>query len=205
MAAREARLVQLDAGEALVRRGAQLPGLCAVASGSLKLSVWARPRAERVLGLIGESESFGEAAALRGAAAPFDAVAMTQAQVLALPIQAVEALLRVDRRFARNLVERLADEVLHLLAGIEARMLQRAPQRLASYLCSLAGTGDPLGWRVHLPVSKTMVAGIVGVKKETLSRLLRGLSERRLIAVSRRDITILDRAQLASLKQSGLR
>jgi CRP/FNR family transcriptional regulator len=199
MASREARLVQLDAGEALVRRGGKLPGLCAVASGSLKLSVWARPRAERVLGLVAAGESFGEAAVLAGAPAPFDAVAVAQTQVLAIPAETLELLLH-DRGFARNLVERLAGEVLHLLAGIEAGMLQRAPQRLASYLCSLSGTGDPLGWRVRLPVSKTVVAGIVGVKKETLSRLLRDLSERRLIAVSRRDITILDREQLAGIK-----
>jgi len=199
-ASREARLVQLDAGEALVRRGGKLPGLCAVASGSLKLCVWARPRAERVLGLVAAGESFGEGAVLAGAPAPFDAVAVTEAQVLAIPVDALELLLRVDRTFARNLVERLAGEVLHLLADIEAGMLQRAPQRLASYLCSLSGTGDPLGWRVRLPVSKTVVAGIVGVKKETLSRLLRDLSERHLIAVSRRDITIFDREQLAGIK-----
>jgi CRP-like cAMP-binding protein len=49
-------------------------------------------------------------------------------------------------------------------------------------------------------VSKTVVAALVGVKKETLSRLLRDLSERRLIEVSRRDITILDREQLAGIK-----
>src|SRR5262249_16871002 len=108
MAARKARLVQLDAGQALVRRGAKLPGLCAVGSGSLKLSVWARPRAERVLGLVAAGESFGEAAALAGVPAPFDAVAVVQAQVLAIPAEALEMLLRTDRRFARNLVERLA-------------------------------------------------------------------------------------------------
>ena len=200
MATRRARLVRLGAGDALVRRGAALPGLCAVASGSLKLSVWARPGAERVLGLVSAGESFGEAAALLAAPSPFDAVAVTEAQVLAIPVEAVDRLLRLDRSLARNLIHRLAGETLHLLAGIEAGMLQRAPQRLASYLCSLAGTGDALGWRVRLPVSKTVVAGIVGVKKETLSRLLRDLSERRLIAVSRRDITILDRAQLADIK-----
>lgn len=198
-AAREARLLRLAAGEALVRRGARLPGLCAVASGSLKLSVWARPRAERVLGLVGPGESFGEASVLLGAPAPFDAVAMTDAEVLAIPLEALK-LLRLDRRFAHNLIDRLAGEVLQLLAGIEAGMLQRAPQRLASYLCSLAGTGDEAGWRVRLPVSKTVVAALVGVKKETLSRLLRDLSERRLIEVSRRDITILDREQLAGIK-----
>jgi CRP/FNR family transcriptional regulator len=199
MAVRDARIVRLCAGDAFVRRGAKLPGLCAVASGSLKLSVWARPRAERVLGLVAAGESFGEAAALLGAPSPFDAVAMTEAQVLAIPLDALE-LLRLDRTFSHNLIERLAGEVLQLLAGIEAGMLQRAPQRLASYLCSLAGTGDAAGWRVRLPVSKTVVAALVGVKKETLSRLLRDLSERRLIAVSRRDITILDREQLQGVK-----
>jgi CRP-like cAMP-binding protein len=200
VAVRDGRLRRLGPGDALVRRGAKLPGLCVLASGSLKLSVRVRPQTERVLGLVAPGESFGEAAALRGEPAPFDAVALSEAQVLAVPVAAVEALLRVDRRFACNLVERLAGEVLRLLAGIEAGMVQRAPQRLASYLCSLSGADDGLGWRVRLPVSKTMVAGIVGVKKETLSRLLRDLSERRLIAVSRRDITILDREQLAGLR-----
>ena len=54
--------------------------------------------------------------------------------------------------------------------------------------------------RVSLPVSKTVVAGMLGVKKETLSRLLRDLSDRRLIAVSRREITILDRARLEGVR-----
>jgi len=45
-----------------------------------------------------------------------------------------------------------------------------------------------------------VVAAMLGVKKETLSRLLRDLSERRVIAVSRREITILDRAQLEGVR-----
>jgi CRP-like cAMP-binding protein len=200
MATRCARLVSLSSGDALVRRGEPLPGLCALTAGSLKLSVSARPRDERVLGLVAAGESFGEAAALRAAPAPFDAVAVTDAQVLAIPVEAIQILARHDAAFARNLLERLADEILRLLAGIEAGMLQRAPQRLASYLCTLAGADGAPARRVSLPVSKTVVAAILGVKKETLSRLLRDLSERRVIAVSRREITILDRARLEGVR-----
>jgi CRP-like cAMP-binding protein len=199
-AMRAARLISLRSGDALVRRGGPLPGLCALASGSLKLSVSARPRDERVLGLVAAGESFGEAAALRAVPAPFDAVAVTEAQVLAIPLDAIELLLRRDTAFARNLLERLAADILRLLAGIEAGMLQRAPQRLASYLCTLAGSDGAAARRVSLPVSKTVVAAMLGVKKETLSRLLRDLSERRLIAVSRREITILDRARLEGVR-----
>jgi CRP-like cAMP-binding protein len=200
-ATRGARLVSLGSGEALIHRGEPLPGLCALATGSLKLSVSARPRDERVLGLVAAGESFGEAAALRAVPAPFDAVAVTDAQVLAIPIDAIQLLLRRDTAFARNLLDRLAAEILRLLAGMEAGMLQRAPQRLASYLCTLAGSdGGAAARRVSLPVSKTVVAAMLGVKKETLSRLLRDLSERRLIAVSRREITILDRARLEGVR-----
>ena len=198
IATRGARLVQLRGGDALVRRGDRLPGLCALASGSLKLSVSARPRDERVLGLVAAGESFGEAAALRAEPAPFDAVAVTDAQVLAIPVESVRLLARRDAAFAASLLDRLASEILRLLAGIEAGMLQRAPQRLASYLCTLAGSDGAR--QVSLPVSKTVVAAMLGVKKETLSRLLRDLSERRLIAVSRREITILDRARLEGVR-----
>lgn len=195
-ATRAARLVSLRSGDALVRRGGPLPGLCVLAAGSLKLAVSARARDERVLGLVAAGESFGEAAALRAVPAPFDAIAVSDAEVLAIPVDAVRLLLRRDTAFARNLLDRLAAEILRLLEGIEAGMLQRAPQRLASYLCTLAGADGAGERRVSLPVSKTVVAGMLGVKKETLSRLLRDLSDRRLIAVSRREITILDRARL---------
>jgi CRP-like cAMP-binding protein len=52
---------------------------------------------------------------------------------------------------------------------------------------------------VHLPTTKTVVAARLGVKKETLSRLLRVLAQRGLISVAQRNISILDRARLSAL------
>jgi CRP-like cAMP-binding protein len=52
---------------------------------------------------------------------------------------------------------------------------------------------------VRLPVSKTLVAARLGITKETLSRLLRSLAERRLIEVSQREIAILDREALSEM------
>src|SRR5262249_18485709 len=139
-APRGARLLRLGSGDAPVRPGGGLPGLRALTAGSFKLSLSARPGDERVLALVTPGESFGEAAALCAAPAPFDAVAVTDAEVLSIPVEAIRLLARHDAAFARNLLERLAGEILRLIAGIEAGMLQRAPQRLASYLCSLAGS-----------------------------------------------------------------
>jgi len=62
------------------------------------------------------------------------------------------------------------------------------------------GNGNGNGTHtVRLPVSKTLVAARLGITKETLSRLLRSLAERRLIEVSQREIAILDRAALSEM------
>lgn len=194
--ARHARAYELARGEAFVRRGELLPGLCTLVSGALKRVVSLPQRGERVLGLIGGACTFAEALALRRRPSSFDVVALVEARVVALQLPAIEALEVAVPCFARNLVQLLADRALELQAELESGLLQRAPQRLASYLCSLARPAEDGAWRVSLPVSKTVVAAMLGIKKETLSRLLRDLVERRLIAVSRREILILDRQAL---------
>jgi Bacterial regulatory proteins, crp family. len=52
---------------------------------------------------------------------------------------------------------------------------------------------------VHLPVSKSVVAARLGLHRETLSRLLRQFADDGLIAVSRRDIAILDPERLTEV------
>jgi CRP-like cAMP-binding protein len=52
---------------------------------------------------------------------------------------------------------------------------------------------------VRLPATKTVIASLLDMKKETLSRLLRSLAEQRLIRLASRTIAILDREALARL------
>ena len=63
---------------------------------------------------------------------------------------------------------------------------------------SLAAPGDAQTC-VHLPATKTVVAAHLGITKETLSRLLRDLSQHGLVAVARRDVTLLDRRGLSQI------
>lgn len=195
--ARRARVCRVARGDAFVHRGERLPGLCVLDSGELKLAIVLPERGERVLGLVAGRATFGEALALRRHTSSYDIVALADASIIALPVAEVEMLAAVTPSFARRLIALLAERTLDVQNVLEASVLQRAPQRLAAYLCSLAA--EP-GGRIRLPVSKTLVAALLGIKKETLSRLLRDLVERRLIAVARRDVTILDRARLRGMK-----
>lgn len=197
--ARRCSILDARRGEVIVRRQARIPGIYVVAYGSVKLVLPAARRDQRVLRLVGGGQSFAEAHALIARPCDFDALAMAQCKLLLMPIEAVLQLTERDAHFARNLMTTLAHRLVHLLGTFEAATVQRGAQRLASYLETLAGpNGSPGRTVVSLPVTKTVVAAQLGVKKETLSRLLRQFVARGVIEVSRREIAILDRAALVA-------
>jgi CRP-like cAMP-binding protein len=191
-------------GTSIVQRGARLPGVFGLAYGSLKVSLRSQDGEERVLQLVSAGQTFGEAKALLGRECRCDAIALADSKLVVVPAAAIFNLMDREARFARSMTLLLAERTLELLAEVESAM-QRGAQRLASYLGSLAESPDGNGnggYIVRLPVSKTLVAARLGVKKETLSRLLRQLAADGLIEVSRRDISILDRAALSKLSSS---
>lgn len=197
-ASRGASIRQLARGELLARRGGRLPGLCHLASGSLKLCVTG-DGGGRVLGIVPAGESFAEAPALLAAPCPFDVVALADSRVLVLAAADVEQLLGSDARFAHNLVELLARRDLAATLELQGAA-QHALPRLAAYLVALLEPAAEAGrWRARLPVSKTLVAARLGMKKETLSRLLRELADKGVIGVAQRDITVIDRERLLAL------
>jgi CRP-like cAMP-binding protein len=155
----------------------------------------------RLIRLVSAGETFGKATALLGSPSSYDAVALADSKLIVIPSTAVMALMQREVPFARAMVTALARSNARLLGELEAATLQRSVQRLAGDLDSLAdgSTGD---CTVRLPVSKTVVAARLGVKKETLSRLLRELADDGVIAVAQRNIAILDRARLAQVARS---
>jgi CRP-like cAMP-binding protein len=202
--ARHSRVVGARRGETLMRSGEPVPGVFVVGYGQAKLALRAPETRERVLRIVSAGQTFGAAAMLLGRASCYEASALVDAKLVVVPADAIRTLMDREPRFARGLLRILAEQVLALCEEIEAVSLQSGAQRLASYLGSLAqpvaGNG---AWSARLPVSKTLVAARLGMKKETLSRLLGRLASAGLIEVLRGDIMILDREALAGLT-SGL-
>jgi len=195
-----ARLERARKGDSILQRGKPLRGIMAVADGLVKVALRRADGVERVLRFVGPGETFGEAAVLLSRPSAVDAVALADTAYLVLPAGAVRALVARHGGFARRLATLLAERMLSLMTEVEASELRPAGERLAAYLLSLARPRDGDGtWTVLLPATKTLVASRLGMKKETLSRLLHGLATRHLIEVSRREIAILDRGALAEL------
>lgn len=196
--AARAKALHFRRGATVCERGLCLPGLYAVAYGQVKLAFRGEGE-ERVTRIAGPVETFGLAAAILGRPAPYEAVALDDSLLVMVPSAAVLQMVDNDPRFARAVITDLAERTMSLLAEVETAALRGGVQRLAGYLDALAGQDASKSCTVRLPTTKTVIASRLGIKKETLSRLLRGLAHRGLIAVEQREIAILDRMGLAAI------
>jgi CRP-like cAMP-binding protein len=198
--ARQARTEHIQRGAVIARRGDRPRGLTAVAYGLVKLSL--RGDTERVLRLVGPGETFSEAVLFLDKPIPVDAVALADTLLVVVRAAPLLALIDADRAFARGMLASLSQRIHELVMDFEATTQHGARERLAAYLDSLAPPGVERP-SVQLPASKTVIAARLGVTKETLSRLLRQMGEEGLIAMAKREITLRDRARLASAARGG--
>jgi len=193
-------MIEARRAEQIVAKGGRLPGVFAVAYGTVKLALRSGKNMGRIVRLAQAAETFGEASALTGRPAPFDAFAVTACKLLVIPTAAILSYIDHDPRGARQVVLTLGLRVLALMAELESSSTRSGAQRLAAYLGGLAEpwTGGA-SCEIRLPVPKAVVAAKLDMKKETLSRLLRDLSGAGLITVNGGFITLLDRAKLGEL------
>ena len=187
-------------GGALCRRGERLMGVIAVGYGIMKLALRRPDGEEKVVRFLHPNETFGECTALLDRPCPVDVVALEDSMIAEIPAAPILRLIERDSRFAGNVMRSMAEKFLGLLAEHESSLQQSALQRLAAFLASLAEpNGRPDAWVARLPASKTAVAARLGITKETMSRSLRELANRGLIAVGHREIELRDPQALARI------
>jgi CRP-like cAMP-binding protein len=196
---RHARTLYVRRGQTVARRGEPVPGLLAVAYGMVKLTLRGTTGAERVLRLVGPSQTFGEVVLFLQRPLPLDAVAVVDTRLVLVPAQPLLALMERDAHFARSLVASLCERMHALVCDFEATTMHGAAERLAAYLESLAAS--PTATRVTLPAAKKLIAARLGMTKETFSRALHELAQAGLLQVAGRDVLLLDRARLARTGQ----
>jgi len=195
-----AELREFRRGATIAKRGDPFPGLVALVEGSVKLSLRRSGAEEKVARILEPGQCFGFAAMLLGRPCPVDVVALANSTVATVPPMPVQRLMERHAAFAIALARTLAERMLELVDELESSAQQSSLQRLACYLDSRA---EPAGGdgkqRVRLPATKSTIAARLGVKKETMSRLLRELASRGIIAVNGPEIAVLDRQELAQL------
>jgi CRP-like cAMP-binding protein len=179
-----ARTRTFEKGEVIGLEGCTPAGMSAVLSGSVKLVRQVHEGDESLL-FIGEPGFwFGEFAVLTGERTLVSAIAKTRARVLMLPKRAFDCIVEDDPLSYRHFATLgLARASIFLMAYTHASSLEpeaRLRGQLA-LLSHLKHDGHDVDAPVELPYSQTELASIVGVSRQTINHLLRGLVAKGLI------------------------
>jgi CRP-like cAMP-binding protein len=118
------------------------------------------------------------------------AQAMDDSLLLHVAKETVFRELARDPGFARKMLAGLSQRMHGLICDLESYTLHSGTQRVIGYL--LKGEAHEDGDKITLSVGKAVVASRLNLTPEHFSRILLDLSVHHLIAVSGRDITILD-------------
>ncbi len=174
-----------------------------VLSGFVKLVVQANTGEEKVVGLVGPGETFGEALLFCELASPVSAIAVEAGRLLAFPREPlIEALAR-SPGLALRMLGGLSRRLHLLVRELETQTVEPAGERVVRWLLSRVVGEGPTA-KVRFEVSKATIASLLGVTPETLSRVLGHLSARGLIRVHGPEVEILDLPRLRSLRPCTL-
>jgi CRP/FNR family transcriptional regulator, dissimilatory nitrate respiration regulator len=193
--AAQAERRELAAGQVLFDTGDAIDGLYVSVSGDVQL-LETTP-SERLAALAGAGQALCEPALFLGSSAPHRARALTACRLLRVPKAALFAELEQDPRLARALIGGLSARVDALHRELQQHSRAGARARLVDYLMQQAGaTEGPACFMLRAP--KSSIAAQLHITPEHLSRLLRDLSDSRLLTVERQRITIPDLARMAA-------
>mgnify|MGYP002396593773 CR=1 FL=1 len=143
-----------------------------------------------------------ELLAVGGDVFPASAEAVKQSRVLFFPRDRFISLITEDPTLALNMLAVLSKSLRQFTVQIENLSLKEVPGRLAGYLLLLSEEQQNRV-EVKLHISKGHLASFLGTIPETLSRILKKMSEQDLIQVNGRNISITDYEGLEILAESG--
>ena len=165
-----ANLVNLRPGHVLFRQAEPAVAFFIIVDGWIKLYRVTPAGDEAVLNVLTTGEGFAEAVTVASGRYPATACAVTRARVLMIPADHVINCIREMPDIAIAMIASTSQHLHQMVQRIEQLTAQSAIQRVAAFLTSLAPcTKGPC--TIALPYDKAVIAGRLGLKPESLSRV----------------------------------
>jgi CRP-like cAMP-binding protein len=191
------RLRHFSRAEPVLWVGQRCDAFFIVVRGQVRLYLTAANGHEKVIELVGPGQSFAEALVFLGRSCPIHAQALSDAQLLEVPRQALLDELRLDAGIALSMLSGMSRRLHGLVQDLQAGTLQSGLQRVVGYLLREVDPDTPGPAVVSLPASKATVASLLSLTPEYFSRVLHELEAQGLLDIERRDIRLPDPAALA--------
>ncbi len=172
-------------------------GFYILVKGQLKLAVTSPHGVEKVIDIIAPGDSFGEATLLLKSKFPLCIETTTNAQILKIPGEIIINLLDNDALTAQKMLKKMSIHNHQLINSIEKLSLQSCTQRFIGYLLQMS-VDFSCTKNLQLPTNRRILASLLNLSPETLSRTIKKLEAARLIKVKGKNVTLIDVAELQS-------
>ena len=190
--ARGTREIHVEKGDILFHKGDSPTGFYLVVYGQVKLAISSSQGSEKVVDILSQGQTFGEAVMFMERPYMVYAQALKDSQLLLIAKNAILDELEKDPKLGRKMIASLSMRLHHLITDVEAYSLHSGRQRIIGYLLRETTDTDAAALTVTLPTNKGIIASRLNLTQEHFSRILHELTEAGLIVVEGRRITIPD-------------
>ncbi|MEW5968073.1 MAG: Crp/Fnr family transcriptional regulator [Pseudomonadota bacterium] len=192
---------QLAPGDTVFRQGEAAAHFFLVTSGQVRLYRISPLGEEKIIELIGPGALFAEAVSFMGGYYPVHAAAVDQVRLVSFAFEDLDRALHESPGLAFRMMGSMAMRIHGLVNEIDHLASGSAGQRLVYYLLDLLREApDPQ--RIHLRAPKNVIASRIGVKPETLSRLLARLKDAGILEVHDEWLQVRDGARLKAVLEN---
>lgn len=197
----DAKILRFPKGEFLFHQGESARWLHILVEGQIGLIGSVSGGEETIVEILKSGEVFISAAVLTGKPYLMSAKALSPSRLLLLPADRLLNDLRDNPDLALAMLASLAKHFRQLVTEVKDLKLKSASQRLAQYLMSLTPKREGSAI-LHLPHNKILIAGRIGVRPETLSRVFLALKNEGVVNENL-NVAIADLKRLALFCQEG--
>jgi CRP-like cAMP-binding protein len=190
------REVRIDSGATLFTKGDPCSGFYMIVYGQIKLAIPAANGSEKVVEIMRDGQSFGEAIMFLEKPYIVSAQALADSLLLHISKATVFDELERDPRFARRVIAGLSARLHHLVRDVGSYALQSGRERVVGYLLHNETGRDGEAGGLTLSTKKGIIASRLNLTQEHFSRILHELVAEKLIEVRGREITIPDIGRL---------
>ena len=196
--ARSTREIHINKGDILFHKGDPNNGFYLLVYGQIKLAFTSQQGNEKVVEILQQGKSFGEAVMFMEKPYIVFAQALADSLLLHVSRQAVFDELERDHNLCRKMLAGMAMRLHQLMADVESYSLHSGKERIIGYLLrELAETKqNGVNAAVTLPANKGVIASRLNLTQEHFSRILHELTGLGLIIVEGRKIHIPSVARL---------
>lgn len=190
--ARGTREINAARGDILFHKGDTPTGFYLIVYGQVKLAFTSPQGGEKVVDILPQGQTFGEAVMFTDKPFMVYAQALADSLVLHIAKTAILEELDNDPRLGRKMIAGLSMRLHQLMNDVESYSLNSGRQRITSYLLRDHANDEGKAITVTLPTNKGVIASRLNLTQEHFSRILHELSEKGLITVEGRKIHIGD-------------